>query len=187
MGDGLLAEFPSVVDAVQCAADIQRSMIGYLAEVPEERQIRLRIGINLGDVMVEGSDIYGDGVNVAARLEALAPPGGIGLSGTGFDTVDGKLDLPFDDMGERQVKNIAKPVRVYQLTFGMPQARPQAASRRPLPLPDKPSVAVLPFLNIGDDPEQEYFSDGVTEDIITELSRFSAVRHRPQFLLRIQG
>jgi adenylate cyclase len=172
MGDGLLAEFPSVVEAVQCAVEIQQSMIGREAELPDERRIRLRIGVNLGDIIVEGSDIYGDGVNVAARLEALADPGGICISGPAFDTVDGKLDLAFEDGGEQHVKNIAKPVRVYRLASGSPQDGPPTHSTEPLPLPDKPSVAVLPFNNMSGDPEQEYFSDGITEDIITELSRF---------------
>ncbi len=175
MGDGLLAEFPSVVEAVQCAIDIQRSMIGREAELPDEQRIRLRIGVNLGDIIVEGSDIYGDGVNVAARLEALADPGGICISGPAFDTVDGKLDLAFEDIGEQQMKNIAKPVRVYRLASGSPQEGPPTHLTEPLPLPDKPSIAVLPFTNMSGDPEQEYFSDGITEDIITELSRFGAL------------
>jgi TolB-like protein len=172
MGDGLLAEFPSVVEAVQCAVDIQQSMIGREVDSSDERRIRLRIGVNLGDIIVEGSDIYGDGVNVAARLEALADPGGICISGPAFDTVDGKLDLAFEDIGEQQVKNIAKPVRVFRLASGSPQEGPSTHPAEPLPLPDKPSIAVLPFANMSGDAEQEYFSDGITEDIITELSRF---------------
>lgn len=170
MGDGLLAEFPSVVDAVQCAVDIQEELMGRDAALSEERRLRLRIGVNLGDIIVEGSDIYGDGVNVAARLEALAEPGGICISGTAFDTVDGKLALAFEDLGEQRVKNIAKPVRVYRLA-----PRSSEGSRtcpdKPLPLPDKPSIAALPFDNMSGDPEQDYFADGITEDIITELSR----------------
>lgn len=172
MGDGLLAEFPSVVEAVQCAADIQEAMIGRDSNLPDERRIRLRIGVNLGDIIVEGSDIYGDGVNVAARLEALADPGGICISGPAFDTIDGKIDLTFEDAGERQVKNIAKPMRVYRLASVNVQQAPPAPATEPLPLPDKPSIAVLAFENMSGDPEQEYFSDGITEDIITELSRF---------------
>jgi adenylate cyclase len=175
MGDGLLAEFPSVIEAVQCAADIQQDMAGREADLPDERRIRLRIGVNLGDIIVEGSDIYGDGVNVAARLEGLADPGGICISGPAFDTVDGKVDLAFEDVGEQQMKNIAKPVRVYRLASGSPQDGPPTHPAEPLPLPDKPSIAVLPFTNMSGDPEQEYFSDGITEDIITALSRISGL------------
>ncbi len=171
MGDGLLAEFPSVVEAVRCAVEIQQNMAGREADLPDERRLRLRIGVNLGDIIVEGSDIYGDGVNVAARLEGLADPGGICISGPAFDTVDGKVDLVFEDVGEQQMKNIAKPVRVYRLASGSPQDGPPTHPAEPLPLPDKPSIAVLPFDNMSGDPEQEYFADGITEDIITELSR----------------
>jgi len=175
MGDGLLAEFPSVVEAVQCAADIQRSMIGREADLPNERRIKLRIGVNLGDIIVEGSDIYGDGVNVAARLEALADPGGICISGKVYEEVRNKLPTAFEDLGEQEVKNIAEPVRVYRLASGSPQDGPPTHPAEPLPLPDKPSIAVLPFTNMSGDPEQEYFSDGITEDIITELARFSSL------------
>ncbi len=175
MGDGLLAEFPSVVEAVQCAVDIQRDMAGREPDLPDDRRITLRIGINLGDIIVEGSDIYGDGVNVAARLEALAEPGDICLSGPAFDTVDGKLDLAFEDGGEQQVKNIAKPVRVYRLRTQGAQDGPSALPEQQLSVPDKPSIAVLPFTNMSGDPEQEYFSDGITEDIITELARFNSL------------
>jgi TolB-like protein/Tfp pilus assembly protein PilF len=146
-------------------------MIGREANLPDEQRIRLRIGVNLGDIIVEGSDIYGDGVNVAARLEALADPGGICISGPAFDTVDGKLDLAFEDIGEQQVKNIAKPLRVYRLASGSPQASPPTPPTEPLPLPDKPSIAVLPFDNMSGDLEQEYFADGMVEEIITALSR----------------
>jgi len=170
MGDGLLAEFPSVVEAVRCAAAIQEAMRGREPDLSEGERIKLRIGVNLGDIIVEGTDLYGDGVNVAARLEGLAEPGGICISGPAFDAIDGKLHLPFEDIGARQVKNIAKPVRVYRLAgLGRPDA-PARAGPAP-PLPDKPSIAVLPFANLSDDSEQEYFSDGITEDIITELSR----------------
>jgi adenylate cyclase len=177
MGDGLLAEFPSVVEAVQCAVDIQQSMIGREAEAPEERRIRLRIGINLGDIIVEGSDIYGDGVNVAARLEALADPGGICISGSVFDQVKGKVDLDFADLGARQVKNIDRPVRVYRVALESTEAdgdARRAAAAGPIDpdLRQKPAIAVLPFENMSGDPEQAYFSDGLAEDLITALSHW---------------
>jgi adenylate cyclase len=175
MGDGLLAEFPSVVEAVQCAVEIQQFMTGREAELPDERRIRLRIGINLGDIIVEGSDIYGDGVNIAARLEALADPGGVCISGPAFDTVDGKLDLTFEDAGEQQIKNIAKPVRVFRLASGGPREASPVHPEKPPRISDKPSIAVLAFTNMSGDPEQEYFSDGLTEDIITQLSRFREI------------
>jgi len=171
MGDGLLAEFPSVVEAVQCAARIQEEIGGRDPGASEAERIRLRIGVNLGDVIVEGSDIYGDGVNVAARLESLAEPGGVCISSHVFDAVDGKLALAFEDIGAQKVKNIAKPVHVYRLALaGGPAPTERAAG--PFQLPDRPSIAVLPFTNMSGDREQEYFSDGITEDIITELSRF---------------
>jgi TolB-like protein/class 3 adenylate cyclase len=171
-GDGLLAEFPSVVDGVRCAVEIQRGMIEREPDLPEGRRIRFRIGINLGDVIVEEHDIFGDGVNVAARLEALAEPGGICVSQMVRDQVRDKLDYAFDDMGEQQVKNIARPVRVYRVqhrAFRIEHSLP--AARQPLSLPDKPSVAVLPFTNMSGDPEQEYFADGMVEEIVTALSR----------------
>jgi TolB-like protein/class 3 adenylate cyclase len=172
MGDGLLAEFGSVVEAVACAAAIQSAMPERNADRAPERKVQLRIGINLGDVIVEGRDIYGDGVNVAARLEALADPGGICISATAHATVDGKLDLAFEDIGEQHVKNIAKPIGVYRLVGGGASQARQSTLRDPPPRPDKPSIAVLPFNNMSGGPDQEYFSDGITEDIITELSRF---------------
>ena len=178
MGDGLLAEFPSVVEAVQCAIDIQQEVAEREPDISDDRRIRLRIGINLGDIIVEGSDIYGDGVNVAARLEALADPGGIWVSGTVFDSVKGKVSLEFSDLGEQQLKNIDEPVQVYQIALDTGVDASEAASTSSAPvleLPDKPSVAVLPFNNMSGDPEQEYFSDGITEDIITELSRFASL------------
>ena len=171
MGDGLLAEFPSVVEAVQCAADIQRSMIGREADLPNERRIKLRIGVNLGDIIVEGSDIYGEGVNVAVRLEALADPGGICISGKVYEEVRNKLPTAFEDLGEQEVKNIAEPVRVYRWTDAADQEPGGAGAEAALPLPDKPSIAVLPFENMSGDPEQEYLADGICEDLITALSK----------------
>jgi adenylate cyclase len=175
MGDGLLAEFPSVVEAVSCAIDIQRAMPDREPELTNERRILLRIGVNLGDIIVDGSDIFGDGVNVAARLEGLAEPQGICISGGAFDAIDGKIEAPFEDIGPQAVKNIAKPVRAYRLCVG-PQPQPQCKSSSAgdgLTLPDKPSVAVLPFANISGGQEQDYFADGITEEIITTLSKVS--------------
>src|SRR5712672_4057815 len=153
-GDGMLAEFASVVDAVRCAAQVQRGMIDREPEVPDEQRIRFRIGINLGDVIVEEHDIFGDGVNVAARLEALAEPGGVFVSNTVYEHVRDRLLFCFEDLGEQQVKNIARPVRVYRVR----DAAAQTPVAPALPLPDKPSIAVLPFANMSGDPEQEYFA-----------------------------
>jgi adenylate cyclase len=156
-GDGFLAEFASVVDAVRCAVEIQRGMAEREPEVPEERRIRFRIGINLGDVIVEEHDIFGDGVNVAARLEGLAEPGGICVSRVVRDQVRDRLEYTFEDMGEQQVKNIARPVRVYRVRDrAVLVEQPLPASPQPLPLPDKPSIAVLSFTNMSSDPEQEF-------------------------------
>ncbi len=167
-GDGLLAEFASVVDAVQCAVAFQERMAVRNVDTPDERRIDFRIGVNLGDVIVQDDDVYGDGVNVAARLEGLAVAGGVIISGTVHEHIKGKLDLGFDDLGLQEVKNIAEPVHAYQIRL---QGDAAATSDKPLPLSAKPSVAVLPFANMSADPEQEYFSDGITEDIITALSR----------------
>jgi adenylate cyclase len=175
MGDGALVEFGSVVDAVQCAVEIQRAMTLRNAEVPEARWIAFRIGINLGDVIVEGDDIYGDGVNVAARLEGLAPPGGICVSGKVHAEVLGKLDLGFEDLGEQEVKNIVRPVRVYRIILAPAGAGKPSASAPAPSLPDKPSIVVLAFENMSRDPEQEYFADGIAEDIITDLSKISGL------------
>jgi TolB-like protein/class 3 adenylate cyclase len=165
-GDGLLVEFPSVVDAVRCAVDVQRGMVEQNAAIPADERIEFRIGINLGDVIAEGGDIFGDGVNIAARLEALAEPGGICVSRVVRDQVRDKLDFSFEDMGEQQVKNIARPVHVWRIRLG---AKPAVSA--PLALPDKPSLAVLPFQNMTGDPEQGYFVDGVVEEITTAISR----------------
>lgn len=172
MGDGALMEFASVVDAVRFAVEVQCAMRARNADVPEDRRILYRIGINIGDIIVEGDDLYGDGVNLAARLEAIATPGGVCVSGTVFDHVKGKADIDFADMGEQMVKNISEPVRVYSVALKAPTDRPEAGGEAGLTLPEKPSIAVLPFDNMSGDPEQEYFADGITEDIITGLSRF---------------
>ena len=171
MGDGALVEFSSVVGAVDCAVEVQRGVAERTAGEPEETRIVFRVGVNLGDVIIDGDDIYGDGVNVAARLQEIAEPGGVCLSGSVYDQVKGKVEAAFDDMGAHDVKNIAEPVQVYRWTGVV--AGP--ADETPLALPDKPSIAVLPFTNMSGDPEQEYFSDGITEDIITELSRFDSL------------
>jgi TolB-like protein/class 3 adenylate cyclase len=174
-GDGLLIEFASVVDAVRCAVEVQREMAERNTDVPPDDRIEFRMGINLGDIMKDRRDIYGDGVNVAARLEALAEPGGICVSRVVRDQVRDKLAFSFEDMGEQQVKNIARPIRVHRILFGEKPDRSGpatgAAANSPLALPDKPSIAVLPFQNMSGDPEQEYFADGMVEEIITALSR----------------
>jgi TolB-like protein len=165
-GDGLLVEFASVVDAVRCAADLQAGLAERNAAFAAECRIEFRIGINVGDIVVEADDIFGDGVNVAARLEGLAEPGGICVSARVREDTAGRLDLTFEDIGEQSLKNITRPVRVYRAVTG-----PRPASKAPLALPDKPSIAVLPFQNMSGDPEQEYFVDGMVEEIITALSR----------------
>jgi TolB-like protein len=169
MGDGVLVEFASAVNAVTCAVVLQEAMEAANAGLPDDRRIVLRIGINLGDVMVEGQDLYGDGVNIAARLEALAEPGTMVASQTVVGQIRGKVQFDFDDLGDQVLKNIAEPVRVYRISHR--SANVVDAPRAP-ELASKPSVAVLPFTNMSGDPEQEYFSDGMTDDVITELSRF---------------
>jgi adenylate cyclase len=168
MGDGALCEFASVVDAVGCAVLIQRGMAERERDVPEDERIRFRIGVNLGDVIHEADgDLYGDGVNVAARLEQLSEPGGVVVSGTAYDHLRGKLGYALENVGERRLKGIERPVRVYRVV-------PSGATAPPAPaLPDRPSVAVLPFDNMSADPAQAFFADGITEDLTTALSRLS--------------
>jgi len=168
-GDNFLAEFGSVVDAVQCSVAAQNEFKARNAELPENRRMVFRIGVNLGDVIEEEGRIYGDGVNIAARLESLADPGGICISKTAFDQIETKLPLRYEYLGEQQVKNIAKPVAAYRIR--MERDLTTADRSLGLKLPDKPSIAVLPFANMSDDPEQEYFSDGISEDIISSLSQ----------------
>ena len=169
-GDNLLAEFVSVVDAVECSVKIQNELKARNAELPENRKMEFRIGVNVGDVIQEGERIYGDGVNIASRIEGLADGGGISVSGTVYDQIENKLALGYEYQGEHTVKNIAKPIRVYRVL--MEPVATQTHSVKHLERPDKPSIAVLPFANMSGDPEQEYFADGISEDIITALSKF---------------
>ena len=177
-GDNVLAEFSSVVDSVECAVEIQKELKTRNADLPENRKMEFRIGVNLGDVIEDGEQILGDGVNIAARLESLSDVGGICISGTAFDQVKNKLNLGYNYLGKQAVKNIAEPIRVYRVlmepertgeVIGERKAKPR--KKMAFPLPDKPSVAVLPFVNMSRDPEQEFFSDGMTEEIITALSK----------------
>jgi len=172
-GDGMLVEFQSVADAVRCAVEVQERMRRRNSDVPEERRIQFRIGINLGDIIFDQDDIYGDGVNIAARLEQLAEIGGVCVTGPVYDQVAGRLEVTFDDLGEKSLKNISRPVRVYRAVIESPEQKAthgesQPAQKRAVV---KPTVAVLPFANMSGDPEQEFFVDGLTEDILTELSR----------------
>jgi adenylate cyclase len=185
-GDGVLVEFASAVNAIECAVALQQRMADANDALPAEKRIQLRIGINLGDVVVEGGDLFGGGVNVAARLQEVAEPGGICVAASVRDQVRAKVALGFDDLGERQLKNIAAAVRVYRTV----SAASPSPSSMPIPQVDKPSIAVLPFENLSGDAEQQYFSDGITEDIITELSRFhslSVIARVPSFALRTKS
>jgi adenylate cyclase len=179
-GDSVLAEFGSAVDAVQCAVDAQAALAEANASLPPDRHVNFRIGVHIGDVMVRAGDLFGDGVNIAARLQSLAKPGGVCISGATFDQVRKVLPMTFVDLGVQQVKNIQEPIRAYQVGGGPSETREVAPARiaeaeSPPPLPDKPSIAVLPFQNMSGDPEQEYFADGMVEEIITALSRFKSL------------
>jgi len=172
-GDGALVEFASAVDAIRCALETQQAMAARNTDIPQNRRIEFRIGINVGDIIIDEGDIFGDGVNIAARIETLATPGSICLSDNVYQQIKGKLTLDVSDMGEQRLKNIAQPVRVYAVRLDV---RAQTTTMTPtLALPDKPSVAVLSFQNMSGDPEQEYFADGIAEDITTALSRFNGL------------
>jgi TolB-like protein/Flp pilus assembly protein TadD len=175
-GDGMLVEFASAVDAARCAVEIQRGMAQQNADAPQDNCIKFRIGIHVGDTIIDDNDIFGDGVNIAARLEGVAEPGGVCISDDAHRQIRGKIDIAFDDMGPQTLKNIAEPMRVWRMRIGgeAVSASPQSASFGPLqprPIPDKPSIAVLPFQNMSGDPEQEYFADGIAEDVLTTLSK----------------
>ena len=204
MGDGFLVEFGSVLNAARCAVEIQTGMHDRNAGVPDDRQIKFRIGINIGDIIVEGDDFYGDGVNLASRLEALAGPGGIACSAVVRHQIGNKLEIEFLDQGEKTVKNLAQPVHVYFINLGVAagddgrRSDPlylatlasvgQSLPEKLMAAPAKRSIAVLPFVNMSGDAEQEFFTDGLTEDIITDLSNVPGfLRHRPQLHLRLQG
>ena len=174
-GDGVLAEFGSVVDAVRCAIEVQRGMAEQNATIPQVKRIEFRIGIHVGDIIVDDNDIFGDGVNIAARLEGIAEPGGVCISDDAQRQVRGKVDFAFEDMGPQNLKNIVEPMRAWRLSMnasGSATAPMEPPVESPPPLPDKPSIAVLPFQNMSDDAEQEYFADGMVEEITTALSRF---------------
>jgi adenylate cyclase len=175
-GDGMLVEFASAVDAARCAVEIQRGMAEQNADAPQNNRIKFRIGIHVGDIIIDDNDIFGDGVNIAARLEGVAEPGGVSISDDAHRQVRGKVDIPFEDMGLQTLKNIAEPMRVWRMSISgeASSASPQSASFGSLqsrPVPDKPSIAVLPFQNMSGDPEQEYFADGIAEDVLTTLSK----------------
>ena len=192
-GDGMLVEFASAVDAVRGAIEVQRGMVEHNAAMRHDQMIQFRIGIHVGDIIIDDNDIFGDGVNIAARLEGIAEPGGVCVSDDAYRQVRGKVEIAWDDIGPQILKNIAEPMRAWQVRLGS-QGETTVSPAAPasqavvLALPDKPSIAVLPFQNMSGDQEQEYFADGIVEDIITALSRFQfVVRDRPQFQLRLQG
>ena len=172
MGDGILVEFASAVDAIHAAIETQEAVTKHNLDLPEAKRIELRVGVNLGDVVIDGNDIHGDGVNVAARLEGHAEPGGVCVSGKVYEEVRDRTELAFEDLGEQKFKNIDRTVRVWRWVAGNPAVASSSRTDGPLNLPDKPSIAVLPFTNMSGDPEKEYFADGISEDIITNLSRF---------------
>ena len=179
-GDGFLADFASVVDAVRCAVEVQRGMVDRNGETPEDERITFRMGINLGDVIVEDNDIYGDGVNIAARLEALAEPGGICISRVVREQIQDRLPYPFESKGDQNVKNIRRPLRVYALRPEAAAGRPGSSSALTTPIPQSAkvprlSIVVLPFANLSNDPEQQYLADGITEDLTTDLSRIAGM------------
>ena len=191
MGDGMLVEFASVVDAVHASVEIQQGMADYNFDAPEDKRIDLRIGINLGDVVIDGEDNHGDGINVAARLEGLAEPGGIYVSDMVYEGVRDRVDLQFEDLGEQEVKNIARSVRVWcWITEKGVKDGYTSSPEKALPLPDKPSIAVLAFDNMSGDPDQEYLSDGIAEDLTTALSRIDwlfVIARNSAFALGGQG
>jgi class 3 adenylate cyclase len=179
-GDGMLVEFASAVGAACCAIDVQRGMAQQNADVPQDVRIELRVGIHVGDIIIDENDIFGDGVNIAARLEGIAEPGGVCISDDAQRQIRGKVDIGFDDMGLQTLKNIAEPMHAWRMQIGAVSASSlpknvAAGLSQPLSLPDKPSIAVLPFQNMSGDPEQEYFADGIVEDIITALSHFKSL------------
>ncbi|MCW2017732.1 UNVERIFIED_ORG: TolB-like protein/class 3 adenylate cyclase [Bradyrhizobium japonicum] len=178
-GDGMLVEFASAVDAARCAVEVQRGVAAQNLDVPQDFRLEFRIGIHVGDIIFDDNDIFGDGVNIAARLEWIAKPGGICISDDAQRQIRGKLDSLFEDMGPQNLKNIVEPMRAWRLSIGerssVLMALDRPAEGRPLKLPDKPSIAVLPFQNLSSDPEQDYFADGIVEDIITALSHYPAL------------
>jgi TolB-like protein/class 3 adenylate cyclase/tetratricopeptide (TPR) repeat protein len=179
-GDGMLVEFASAVDAARCGIDIQCGMAEQNAAVAQEQRIEFRIGIHVGDIIIDEKDIFGDGVNIAARLEGIAEPGGVCISDDAQRQIRGKIHIPFEDMGPQNLKNIIEPMRAWRLRIdanssALPSPKPSIETATPLPIPDKPSIAVLPFQNMSGDPEQEYFADGIVEEVITALSRFKSL------------